>query len=135
MTTETTTQTPVVEPNQKPVVPANGPGGETVYVPSGSKLAQLWADVKLAARGTRHDYTSGPIGRAIFLLAVPMVLEMVMESIFAIVDVFFVAKLGATELNIVATGLMLIVVLVFFPEGIVGSLKKRGKLPRMLDWD
>lgn len=56
-------------------------------------------------------------------------------TVFIIVNEFFVAKLGATELNIVATGLMLIVVLVFFPEGIVGSLKKRGKLPRMLDWD
>ena len=83
-------------------VPANGPGGETVYVPAGSRLAQLWADLKLAARGTRHDYTQGPIGRAIFLLAVPMVLEMVMESIFAIVDIFWVAKLGASAVATVA---------------------------------
>jgi MATE family, multidrug efflux pump len=83
-------------------VPANGPGGETVYVPPGARLARLWADLKLAARGTRHDYTSGPIGRAIFLLAVPMVLEMVMESIFAIVDVFWVAKLGASAVATVA---------------------------------
>jgi branched-chain amino acid transport system permease protein len=56
-------------------------------------------------------------------------------TVFIIVNEFFVAQLGATELNIVATGLMLILVLVFFPEGIVGSLKKNGKLPRMLDWD
>ena len=83
-------------------VPANGPGGETVYVPTGSRLAQLWADLKLAARGTRHDYTPGPIGRAIFLLAVPMVLEMVMESIFAVVDIFWVAKLGAAAVATVA---------------------------------
>src|SRR5262245_18696549 len=96
---------PVAEvqpPKVETPVPANGPGGETVYVPSGSRLAQLWADLKLAARGTRHDYTSGPIGRAIFLLAVPMVLEMVMESIFAIVDVFWVAKLGAAAVATVA---------------------------------
>ena len=83
-------------------VPANGPGGETVFVPTGTRLAQLWADLKLAARGTRHDYTQGPIGRAIFLLAVPMVLEMMMESIFVIVDVFWVAKLGAAAVATVA---------------------------------
>ncbi len=55
----------------------------------------IWRDVRDAIRGTEHDYTTGPIGRAIFLLAVPMVIEMSMESIFAVVDVFFVSKLGA----------------------------------------
>ncbi len=53
------------------------------------------ASVRDALRGVHHDYTDGPIGRAVLLLAVPMVLEMVMESIFAVVDVFFVSKLGA----------------------------------------
>jgi putative MATE family efflux protein len=51
--------------------------------------------VREALRGSRRDYTRGPIGRAIFILAVPMVLEMIMESIFAICDVFFVSRLGA----------------------------------------
>ena len=55
----------------------------------------LWRDLRDALRGTHHDYTSGPLGRAIFLLAVPMVVEMGMESVFALVDVFFVSKLGA----------------------------------------
>jgi len=59
-------------------------------------MATLWTDFRLAARGTRHDYTAGSLGRAIFLLAVPMVLEMLMESLFAVCDVFFVAHLGAT---------------------------------------
>ncbi|MBC7912345.1 MAG: MATE family efflux transporter [Pyrinomonadaceae bacterium] len=48
-----------------------------------------------AIRGSERDYTQGTIGRAILMLSVPMVLEMLMESIFAVVDVFWVAKLGA----------------------------------------
>ncbi|MEO8295725.1 MAG: MATE family efflux transporter [Gemmatimonadota bacterium] len=50
--------------------------------------------VRDALRGTHHDYTSGPVGQAIILLAIPMVMEMVMESIFAVADVFFVSRLG-----------------------------------------
>jgi branched-chain amino acid transport system permease protein len=51
------------------------------------------------------------------------------------VNEFIVAKLGATELNIVVTGLILALVLLFFPEGIVGSLRARNRLPSLLDWD
>src|SRR4051794_22479081 len=54
----------------------------------------VWSVVRDAIRGVPHDYTSGPIGRAIVLLAIPMVLEMGMESVFAVVDVFWVSRLG-----------------------------------------
>ena len=54
-----------------------------------------WATLRQAIRGTRIDYTTAPIGRAVVMLAVPMVLEMSMESIFAVADVFWVAHLGA----------------------------------------
>jgi putative MATE family efflux protein len=51
--------------------------------------------VKEALRGSNRDFTEGPIGPAIVVLAIPMVMEMCMESLFAVVDVFFVARLGA----------------------------------------
>src|ERR1041385_6567886 len=55
----------------------------------------FWHAVVEALRGSRRDYTKGAIGRAILVLAIPMVLEMGMESVFVICDVFFVSTLGA----------------------------------------
>jgi branched-chain amino acid transport system permease protein len=55
--------------------------------------------------------------------------------VFIAINEFLVAQLGSTELNIVATGLLLILVLLFFPKGIVGTLKESGRLPASLNWD
>jgi putative MATE family efflux protein len=55
----------------------------------------MWNTLREALRGTRIDYTTAPVGRAVIMLAVPMVVEMAMESIFAVADVFWVAHLGA----------------------------------------
>lgn len=60
------------------------------------KKLQLWHELKQAIRGTDADYTTISIRKAIFLLAIPMVLELVMESTFAVVDIYFVGKLGAS---------------------------------------
>ncbi|MDE2456673.1 MAG: MATE family efflux transporter [Burkholderiales bacterium] len=65
---------------------------ETSLTPTRS----LWADLRAAVRGTGADYTRIPLRRAVLLLAVPMVLELLLESTFAVVDIFFVAKLGAS---------------------------------------
>ena len=58
----------------------------------------FWRTVREALHGSRRDFTEGPVGRAILLLAIPMVLEMVLESVFAVTDVFFVSKLGETAI-------------------------------------
>src|ERR1700752_2109653 len=54
----------------------------------------IWQAIVEALRGSHRNYTTGPIGRAILLLAIPMVLEMIMESVFAVVDIFWVSHLG-----------------------------------------
>jgi putative MATE family efflux protein len=55
----------------------------------------LWASIREAIAGSHQDFTSGSLNRAILLLAIPMMLEMVLESLFAVVDVFWVGRLGA----------------------------------------
>jgi branched-chain amino acid transport system permease protein len=78
--------------------------------------AQLVLMAVLGGKGT----VAGPVVGAILFIAV---------------NEFFVANLGFTELNIVATGLLLAFILIFFPKGIVGTLRERGRLPVILDWD
>jgi putative MATE family efflux protein len=55
----------------------------------------IWTDIKEAIAGSDRDFTTDKLGKALFILSIPMVLEMIMESIFAVVDIFFVSKLGA----------------------------------------
>jgi branched-chain amino acid transport system permease protein len=55
--------------------------------------------------------------------------------LLVLVNEFSVARFGSSELNLVVTGVLLLVVLLFFPAGIVGSLRERRRLPRILDWD
>jgi len=61
----------------------------------------FWSIAREAVRGSGRDFTLEPIGRSLFLLAVPMILEMVMESVFALVDVFFVGRLGPDAVAVV----------------------------------
>ena len=66
--------------------------------PPGKKRVGLWGSVLESLRGTDQDFTTGSLNRAVGLLAVPMVLEMAGESLFAICDAFFVARLGSEAL-------------------------------------
>ncbi len=67
----------------------------TVSTAAAQSQSTFWGSLREALRGSHQDFTTGSLNRAIFLLAVPMVLEMVLESLFAVVDVFWVAHLGA----------------------------------------
>jgi putative MATE family efflux protein len=62
----------------------------------------FWRLLRAAVAGEQKDFISGDIRRALFMLAVPMVLEMVMESLFAVVDIFYVSRVGVDALATVA---------------------------------
>ena len=64
--------------------------------PSPSRAANLFRELADAIRGSEADYTQIGLRRAIFLLAVPMILELVMESTFAVADIYFVGQLGSS---------------------------------------
>ncbi len=61
------------------------------------KLSSFFRLLSEAIRGSEQNFTSGSIDRAIFLLAIPMILEMSMESLFAIVDVFYISRLNDND--------------------------------------
>ncbi|MBI5858151.1 MAG: MATE family efflux transporter [Sphingobacteriales bacterium] len=66
-----------------------------------NKLSHFFALVKQSIRGGEYDYTQGSIRSAIVLLAIPMILELSLESVFAVVDMFFVGKLGSNAIQTV----------------------------------
>lgn len=67
----------------------------STIVSSRSRFARGWSLFREGLTGSDRDFTQGAVGPAIVVLAIPMVLEMCMESLFAVVDVFFVSRLGA----------------------------------------
>jgi putative MATE family efflux protein len=90
----------------------------------------LWSSIREALRGSHQDYTAGNLNRAILLLAIPMVLEMVLESLFAVVDVLWVGRLGA---NAVATvGLTESLLALVFSVGIGLSMSTTAMVARRI---
>jgi putative MATE family efflux protein len=67
---------------------------EATKTPRQGALRRAWATLEEAVAGSQQDFTEGSLGRAVVLLAVPMILEMSMESVFGVLDVFFVGRLG-----------------------------------------
>ena len=102
---------------------------EQVSVPTAPSLP-IWSSIREALRGSHQDFTSGSLNRAILLLAIPMILEMVLESLFAVVDVFWVGRLGA---NAVATvGLTESLLSLVFAIGLGLSLSTTAMVARRI---
>src|SRR5206468_796811 len=98
--------------------------------PSHTASGSLWSSVREALRGSHQDFTTGSLNRSILLLAIPMVLEMVLGSLFAVVDVFWVGRLGA---NAVATvGLTESLLALVFAIGLGLSLSTTAMVARRI---
>jgi putative MATE family efflux protein len=65
------------------------------------KISSLFTVIRQSLKGEEHDYTQGNLRKAVILLAIPMVLEMSMESVFALVDIYFVSHLGKHATSVV----------------------------------
>jgi len=101
---------------------------EAQVVVTDAQQPSIWASIREALRGSHQDFTAGSLNRAILLLAIPMVLEMVLESLFAVVDVFWVGRVGA---NAVATvGLTESLMTLVFAVGMGLSLSTTAMVAR-----
>src|SRR5260221_1996200 len=90
----------------------------------------IWSSIREALRGSHQDFTTGSLNRAILLLAIPMVLEMVLESLFAVVDVFWVGRLGADA--VATVGLTESLLSLVFAVGLGLSLSTTAMVARRI---
>ncbi|KAA9331922.1 MATE family efflux transporter [Adhaeribacter soli] len=96
------------------------------------QFASVFATIKLALRGEEMDYTTGSIRKAVVLLAIPMVLEMIMESVFALVDLYFVGHLHNSSYAIQAVGLTESVLTVIYSIAIGISMAATAMVARRI---
>lgn len=90
----------------------------------------IWSSIREALRGSHQDFTTGSLNRAILLLAIPMILEMVLESLFAVVDVFWVGRLGADA--VATVGLTESLLSLIFAIGLGLSLSTTAMVARRI---
>jgi putative MATE family efflux protein len=92
------------------------------------RLSRAWAALREAMAGGEHDFTSGSLPRAVLLLSIPMVLEMAMESVFGVLDAFFVGRLGPDA--VAAVGLTEALLTVIFAVALGLSLSTTAMVAR-----
>jgi putative MATE family efflux protein len=90
----------------------------------------FWRTVREALAGSEQDYTEGRLGRAVLLLAVPMILEMAMESVFGVLDVYWVGRLGASA--VAAVGLTEAILVLVFAVAIGLSMSTTAMVARRI---
>jgi putative MATE family efflux protein len=100
---------------------------QTIYK---NKLSHFISLIGRSLRGEQHDYTEGSLRVAIVLLAIPMILELSLESVFAVVDMFFVAKLGSNAIQ--AVGLTESVITIVYTLGIGLSIGATAMVARRI---
>lgn len=93
-----------------------------------NKFISFWELFKEALRGDEQDYTKIKVRTGIFLLSVPMILEMIMESLFAVVDIFFVGRLG--EEAVATVGLTEAVIIIVYSVGVGISMAATAMVSR-----
>lgn len=105
---------------------------ETIQPKPKSKLSSFFSVLKQSLKGTEVDLTSTSIKRAIILLAIPMMLEMAMESVFALVDLYFVGHLKNSSLAIQTVGLTESVLMVIYSLAIGLSMAATAVVARRI---
>src|SRR6266404_1763630 len=103
---------------------------ETQELTAAPPPVSIWKSIGEALRGSHQDFTTGSLNRAILLLAIPMVLEMVLESLFAVVDVFWVGRLGADA--VATVGLTESLLSLVFAVGLGLSLSTTAMVARRI---
>src|SRR5437667_191234 len=98
--------------------------------PVAAPTPSFWSSIREALRGSHQDFTVGNLNRAIILLAIPMVLEMVLESLFAVVDFFWVGRLGADA--VATVGLTESLLSLVFAVGLGLSLSTTAMVARRI---